>query len=149
MSEREIKVGSKWRITGCELLVRDNDRCVVADFMDGHGQMEITTEAWHQIATWVSDPVETPKVGSWVEDQDGPRVVVIKNEKDNPFCAIPQYLLHPEKVGAEYRPCEPPPLVKALDVLADTHPGDEFEWRHVQAVMTEWRAIKAKMGVES
>lgn len=40
------------------------------------------------------------------------------------------------------------PLVKALDELSDTHPGDEFELRHVRAVMTEWRAIKAKMGVK-
>lgn len=149
MSEREIKPGSKWRNVHGEVEVlsvmdRANPPLVCINRVSG------ALAVSHFLAThvWVSDPVETPKVGSWVEDVDGPRVVVVKNEKSNPFCAIPQYLLHPDKVGNEYTPCDPPPLVKALDVLADTHPGDEFEWRHVQAVMTEWRALKAKMGVE-
>lgn len=59
-----------------------------------------------------------PKVGTWVEDADGPRLVVEKNEKDNPFCSIPRYLLHPEEVGNEYEPCPPPPLVAALEAWA-------------------------------
>ena len=65
MSEREIKVGSKWEVSHVDVTVKAVDDTVLAAF-DGHEdkKIEVSRDAWYQIARWVSDPVEAPKAGA-------------------------------------------------------------------------------------
>ena len=132
--------------------VQSVDDTVLASFVGvPNAKAEISKDAWLQIAEWVSDPVEKPKVGDWVVDDRIPRLVVNKRT-NSPF----------REVSVEYsesfEKCDPPPLVKALDDLVSrcgdiqTLSAGYFlptgSGASVKAVINEWRAIKRQMGVE-
>lgn len=147
---RPIKPGSKWRISCVGVTVKAVDDTVLAEF-DGHEteKIEVSADAWRQIATWVSDPVETPKVGSWVRRKTGGATYIVADYDG----WIPQFVNYVVFNGpfdpVEFEPCEPPPLVKALDAMADYPAYLVWDMKLVDAVNREWRALKAKIGGES
>lgn len=155
MNNREIKPGSKWRNVHGVVEVRDildsNYHCVSGD--NGYWISEGIFRATHE---WVSDPVEKPKVGDWVRFTCGDICMVAADgQRGNPFSTIEMSGLRGHN---EYEPCDPPPLVKALDDLVSrcgdiqTLSAGYFlptgSGASVKAVINEWRAIKSQIGGE-
>ena len=148
MSEREIKVGSKWRNVHGEVTVdRSTDWEVAA------GDMHYNHSLFRATHEWVSDPAPAVKVGDWVEYM-GCHCIVVKD--DTPVAHMEQQPLQAIRLGhvEGHKAIPTHPLIAALDELSacfDDETGfDIAQFADIaKDVATEYRAIKRKLGVES
>lgn len=155
---REIKPGSKWRNVHGEVTVDDNDPDISFSIADAPFAMD--EQFFRMTHEWVSDPVEKRKPGSWVRLDSSVYGTLYEGCF---YCVVdpwppPRDFFFPsvsvEKASERdlFTPCEPPPLVKALDAWAAVVEKQNPQGHSqplVQALVSEWRALKAKIGGES
>lgn len=140
MSEREIKVGSVWENGNGEVTVvtvdKDGDICL-AEF----GAF-IDTGLFRATHRWVRDPEPGIKVGDWVE-HIGPRI----DRREVLAVSSKSYILGGPSLGPieftgtnnevsrhDWRPCDPPPLHKALRELVEAIRAEQNVWGIAQRI---------------
>lgn len=151
MGEREIKVGQVWRncIAEVEVTFRDVSYYYpkIRTTFSGGLTDEMDERVFRATHEWVSDPVVPPKVGSWFKEPTSGDYYVVSEAKGNELfrtCCAEAKILH----FHDLKPCEPTPLVKALDKLELAVTGFVDSDYEAKALVSEWRAIKAKMGAK-
>lgn len=151
MSEREIKVGSVWANGNGEVTVTTITKppCVQVSYSGvGEAVLAMPGELFRATHRWVRDPVELPK---YVRRDFGkcPPLWVYGSPKRTTEGHIEvsglgfSHVYTDAAFDTYWEPCDPPPLVKALDIWARYAEsiGTYLEPQG-RDLLTEWRKIK-------